>query len=256
MWDYFDKALCLTTTNATDLETVTQGFKMVGLNHVKLCPVAPRIGINRARPENTLLDILKYKDNTTTSVTREVAKNHISLIQKAYDDPETKVLLLLEDDACFDPVMTTRYLPRIVQWMKKSHWTAFNFGAIAFPYIPVRSGVGLARRPLLMHAHALTREGMLRVLRAFCHDPTQHLELLVSNAMDGRMTHVAMPPICFQLRPPAMFQHGIEKLPKPLSTYIETLTFKQFCELYYRATHTALLVGVLTLLLFYTSSSN
>ena len=248
-WSYFDATLVLTTTtqDAGDRQALQDHLVEAGLGHAVLCPVAPRLGSNTARPENTLLDIIRYTDNTTTSVTREVASNHMKLIRRALDSNAERVLVM-EDDVRFDVASTRKWLPHILGWMRKHpDWVAFNFGAIAFPYFPVAKGVASVRRPLLMHAYAMTRNGMVLALQAYARTPEKHLEITMTAAMPW---HVAMPPIAFQARAPAMFTQAIEKLPARVSAAIKTMPFRKFCLLYFETSHLVMPMFVVLVVVF------
>lgn len=252
-WLFFQKAVCITIdTHSPRIQQLHENFAAVGLSHYELLLVPRSLQTSNVGVGKTsILDIFQHGQRTCGHLARDLVCHHMNVVKQLYQDGHERVLIF-EDDASFDVPATLQGLPHILRWLTTHEWDIFNLGAIAFPYpfcLPVAKNVALAPHPLLAHAYALSRAGMLRLLRYWeaLDARDVHADKLLALAFPRY--HVANPPLCFQSEKPALFRQAMTLLPPPLRECVDAGSFREFCLRYLRLSQ-VLCVGLLLLLVF------
>ena len=172
---------------------------------------------NDGQVTSSLWDILCH--NTIDKVSIDIFKNHLQMIQTAYDDTSVQHALFLEDDARF-PSWNSSKWERIQAWLHEHsrRWDIFYLGYCNWPYpwstFATKDIVQIAS-PLTAHAYILNRQGMAKILSIVEQNPhyrnTLHIDKLFT-MIPSFQKYGMYPMASFQEKCPGLYLKACDKL--------------------------------------------
>ena len=173
---------------------------------------------NEGNLDTSLWDILCHR--TVDNISRAILKNHISMIQYAYNQNYNTVLFL-EDDARFPaPEKMSKNMINAIDSMihhtNHIEWDILYLGHCPWPILfsyPVSRHVVKVFTPLTSHSYILQKNGMKKIFEFF-HDNIESVQHLHIDKLFCRIKNLKkyamFPSICFQEKDPALFTKAMD----------------------------------------------
>jgi hypothetical protein len=230
MWEFIEAIFILTTDRSVErVDRIRAHLKDIGMKQSEIVTFhASATGTTNdgADVSGNLLDIMSLR--ITDKVTNEIAKNHLSLVRKAYDAGHKNVLIL-EDDAVFTTPIPTEKITRIKEWLANHTYDIFYFGYCPWPipisFIMAQDVVSIVS-PYCAHAYLLSRSGMEKVLAYTKEHGTAdiHYDKLLAT-IPNFAKFGAFPTLCFQEDGPALYKRAIHPLQIPFKYTSQSLEY-------------------------------
>jgi hypothetical protein len=172
---------------------------------------------NDGKMESSLWKILNH--STIDAVSRDIFKNHISIIREAYENTTNETVLILEEDARF-PNWNQKKWDNIENFLTKypTSWDIFYLGYCNWPYfssLMVTKNVVKVSSPLTAHAYILNRNGMAKILTTFEQQKdfysNMHIDKFFLEIPKFRK-YAAFPMVSFQEKCPGLYLKACDKL--------------------------------------------
>ena len=149
--------------------------------------------------------------NATDEISKDIFKNHIEIIKRAYEDQSIKNILILEDDAEFKNWDQKRW-ENVETFLKlyQEEWDIFYLGYCNWPYLWsyfIRPSILRLSSPLTAHSYILNRKGMYKILKTIEKNPqcrNMHIDKLYTKIPRFKKLGL-FPMVCFQEKCPGLY---------------------------------------------------
>jgi len=214
VWDFFDKIYVISIPGSKLIDRLKINFEAVNLNKyeiIEFTPAKKTVNDGSNVKDLTLFELLTH--DTCDDTCNNITNNHLSLIEKCYEDPTVSNVLIFEDDAEFEIPLNIEKVKRVIEWLKSNPWDMFYFGYCNFsnPFIyPVNKDIVRLPKPYLGHAYAVSRSG----INYFA----EHRSQIKDIQIDKFYSYVPLKKygifksICFQAKDPALFSLAMKKM--------------------------------------------
>lgn len=208
-WNYFNKIIIITIPTSDKIRIKKQ-LEFIGIDNyeIKVFQPAQKI-INNGNCRTSLLQLLKHQVCDTTC--KNIATNHFSIIQEAFDNNYENILIM-EDDIIFQSI-TDSQLFKTISWLSSHDWDIFYFGYCPWPKlfsIPVCSNIVRLFSPLTTICYALSHTGIKNIITAKKYYHGEHIDKFYS---DHNFKKFALfPSIAFQHKAPGLYNVAMDKL--------------------------------------------
>jgi hypothetical protein len=208
LWNFFDGFYMITTESSKRRKGLERNLKKVGIENCQtwLANGGQITNNGIEDPINPPGWVESAMNLADTDFARDLANNHIGIIDKAYE-AGLQNIIIFEDDARFQLPLDIAKLQKIVKWLKSNDWDVFYFGWIPWPVICSwfkTSGVVEIATPLTTHCYALSRKGMRRVRNLRKTSDIVPIDRFY--AMSDMEMYGAFPAISFQIEDPAIYR--------------------------------------------------
>jgi len=211
LWSYFGKIVVLTIPNSKRIPMIKSQLKYIGIINYDIETFTPAKKIKNNGTDNiTFTDILKHKICDETC--QNIAKNHFTIIQDAYD-ANLENILIIEDDAEFHTI-TSDQLYKTIAWLSNHRWDMFYFGYCPWPKllsIPVSLNIVRVLTPLTTVCYAVSRRGMKKILDNKKGYDGGHIDKFYASHANLEK-YAIFPAIVFQSDAPGLYQSAMKKL--------------------------------------------
>ena len=172
---------------------------------------------NDGKMQSSLWNILNH--NTIDAVSKDIFKNHISIIRNAYYTSREESILILEEDARF-PNWNQRKWDRIEKFLmeNKHSWDVFYLGYCNWPFLSsfmITKDVVKVCSPLTLHAYILNRAGMKKILSTLekgnMNYHNMHIDKFFLKIPNFRK-YAAFPMVSFQEKCPGLYLKACDKI--------------------------------------------
>jgi len=181
--------------------------------------------VNAGTIECSLYEILRHEKTDETAM--DITRNHLAMIQKAYQEGK-QTALFLEDDVHFELREMETWRDRLLSWVHPSHhhvWDILYLGYCPFPLIlSFWTAPGFIRvfTPLTSHAYVLNRHGMEKILGYASTTEGKkpcHIDKMFTKIPSMRK-YAVFPMMAFQKKDPALYLKACDHI----STHISFTT--------------------------------
>jgi hypothetical protein len=208
LWNFFDGFYVITTESSKRRKGLERNLKNVGIHNYQTWIAKGKQVSNNGiddpiNPPGWVESAMNLGD---TNFARDLANNHMGIINKAYD-AGLQNIIIFEDDARFKLPLDTAKLRKIVKWLQSNHWDVFYFGWIPWPVICSwfhTPGVVEIATPMTTHCYALSRKGMRRVRHI--RKTADIVPIDRFYAMSDMGMYGAFPAVSFQSEDPAIYR--------------------------------------------------
>lgn len=172
---------------------------------------------NDGKMQSSLWNILNH--NTIDAVSKDIFKNHISIIRNVYYNSKEETILILEEDARF-PKWNQIKWNRIEKFLRenKDSWDIFYLGYCNWPFVSsimITKDVVKVSSPLTLHAYILNRAGMKKILstleKSKMNYHNMHIDKFFLKIPNFRK-YAAFPMISFQEKCPGLYLKACDKM--------------------------------------------
>jgi hypothetical protein len=172
---------------------------------------------NDGKMESSLWKILNH--STIDAVSRDIFKNHISIIREAYENTTNETVLILEEDARF-PNWDQKKWDNIENFLRTypTSWDIFYLGYCNWPYfssLMVTKNIVKVSSPLTAHAYILNRNGMAKILTTFENQNNLYANMHIDKfflKIPNFRKYAAFPMVSFQEKCPGLYLKACDKL--------------------------------------------
>lgn len=212
LWTFFNKIVIITIPNSKRIEEVKKNLSTIGIQNYVIREFKPaKKTINDGgKKVDTLYDI--YKHNICDETCKNIASNHLKLIQEAYDE-NAENILILEDDAIFERISINRLL-KVISWLTRNDWDMFYFGYCPWPILaslPVNQNIVKIFSPYCTHCYAINKSGINKLVKNFNNYKNEHIDYWYSK-QKNISKYAIFPAISFQSNDPALFKKAVQKI--------------------------------------------
>ena len=164
IWEYFDKWYIITLVDR-DISQLEKNLLLSNVTNYEILRYTPAKKTNNAPIKATMFELLMH--TTCDETAQNITQNHLSTIQKAYDNGFQNVVIL-EDDAEFKTPIDNKKIENVSKWLSVNDWDLFFFGHCPWP-IPLsilkNRDIVQPYSALLAHCYCLSRNGMRTILK-------------------------------------------------------------------------------------------
>lgn len=214
---FVDKVIILTTENKVTDKWKNRYLNFFSKNEVEFF-VTKGVGAtqNGGKIDESIGTILSH--SSVDAVSKDILKNHLTIIQKCLENPDLKNIMILEDDAIF-PKWNKEQWQRMETWLTnhENTWDIFFLGYCQWPVLlsfMVHRNVVKLMSPLTAHAYILNRKGMQKILQAMQVDLKryeQHIDKIYASIPNFNK-YGAFPMVSFQEKCPGLYLKACDKL--------------------------------------------
>lgn len=164
IWSYFDQWYIITLVNK-DISKLEKNLRLSRVKNYEVLRYVPAKKTENVPAKASILELIMH--STCDETGKNITQNHLTTIQKAYDNGYKNVVIL-EDDAEFQIPIDIGKVRNICKWLSKNEWEIFYMGHCPWPIPFSRMKNPDIVKPytaLLAHCYALSRKGMYKILR-------------------------------------------------------------------------------------------
>lgn len=165
MWEFIDRAVCLTVENSDRIEDFVEDSKRVGLD----VEIIYNSRVLRSRVCHPLQMMIVNNASCCGDTCKSLTQNHLTLIRESYEAGD-KRMLIFEDDARWVKPLDMDKLRRVLGWVKENNPDIFFFGYLSYPNFfgtAINKDILRLSNPLLAHAYILNRNAMSSILEDY-----------------------------------------------------------------------------------------
>lgn len=164
MWEFVDRAVCLTVEDSDRIDDFLEDSKRVGLD-VEIIYNSRVLRSKVCHP----MEMVRNSPSCCKSTCQSLTKNHLNIIRESYESGKERVLIF-EDDARWVESLDMDKMKRVLGWVKENNPDIFFFGYLCYPNFfgsSVNEDILQLRNPLLAHAYILNRNAMKTILEDY-----------------------------------------------------------------------------------------
>jgi len=213
IWSYFDKWYVITLVDR-DVSKLEKNLRRSRLKNYEVLRYVPAKKTENVPAKASILELIMH--STCDETGKNITQNHLTTIQKAYDNGYKNVVIL-EDDAEFQLPIDMGKVKNMCGWLSKSEWEIFYMGHCPWP-IPLSRLKNLdivqPYTALLAHCYALSRKGMHKILR-YARTMKKTGKWLQPDKLFQvvpLVKYASFPSISYQNKPPAIFKEIFRRL--------------------------------------------
>lgn len=212
LWTFFSKIVIITIPNSKRVEEVKKNLHMIGITNYEIREFksAKKIINDGGEKVDTLYEI--YKHNICDETCKNIASNHLKLIQEAYDK-NLENILILEDDAIFEKISAKR-LFKVISWLTRNKWDMFYFGYCPWPIlasVPITQNILKIFSPYCTHCYVINKSGISKLVNNLKNYRGEHIDYWYSK-QKNMLKYAIFPAISFQSGDPALFKKAVQKI--------------------------------------------
>lgn len=211
LWYYFTKIIIITIPTS-DRDRIKKQLEFIGITHyeIRLFTPAEKTENNSGGINNiTFKQVLCH--NVCDHTCQNIAQNHFSIVEEAYEKNYENVLIL-EDDIIFQSI-TNPQLFKTIAWLSSHNWDIFYFGYCPWPKIfaiPVSSNILRVFSPLTTICYALSNQGIKKIMKYKQYYKREHIDKFYSSHSFKKFA--LFPSIAFQKSAPSLYNIAMDKL--------------------------------------------
>lgn len=211
-WNFFNQFLVLTIKNSPQIPIIKKHLESINIHNYQICKFTPNCV--KTKPPS-ISDIFLH--NKCDQNTRNISRNHFTLIRLAYKRGYQNVVIF-EDDATFLTPINKKQLKHTVEWLRWNKWDLFYFGYCPYPYLYSSFKTRYIVKPyspMLTHSYAISRRGMKKILQMEKEYYTNPIEFDKYLAYSNLSKYASFPSINFQNIDPKKYRQALELLKLP-----------------------------------------
>ena len=233
MWNFVDRAVCLTVADSDRIHDFLEDTKRVGLDvEIDTGQRVQRTGV--CGPPK----MIRIHTDCCEDVCKEINNRHLRVIKQSYKRGDRNILIF-EDDARWVNPMDESKLRNTLEWIQSHDPKMFFFGYISYPNVigkPVNKDIVVIPNPLLTHAYYINRKGMLRILNAKSRIKEENIPLdsYYAHYMPDVKKYGVYPSLSYQCVEPFYYKVTVDRLG------LGFIPFNSFMEISNKITYYAL----------------
>ncbi|MDC0230795.1 hypothetical protein OAK19_02425 [Aureispira] len=212
LWTFFTKIIIITIPNSKRINALKENLYKVGITKYEIREFKPAQKISNDGGKNIKTFSQISKHDVCDETCQNIANNHLTLLKKAaandYDN-----ILILEDDALFDPITPSK-LYNIISWLTRNKWDIFYFGYCPWPVlasVPVNKHIVKVFSPYCAHCYSVSRRGLRKIINSVNNQvKISHIDKFY--AKQDLLKYAAFPALSFQSDDPALFKKAISNI--------------------------------------------
>jgi len=170
-------------------------------------------------------------------IAKDITKNHIDMIRKAFMDNLDFVLFVEEDSRIETQKLINEKCKRVNQWMlkRRNKWDIFYLGYCNWPVLfsfLITPDVVRIYTPLAAHCYILNRHGMQKILN-YTENGNKNMEIHIDKmfaTIPSFRKYGIFPMIAFQKNNPALFTKACDKINMNISMKSASIVI-QYCSI-------------------------
>lgn len=213
IWGYFDKWYIITLVDR-DVSELEKNLRRARVTNYEVLRYVPGKKTKNVPKKASMFELLMH--TTCDETGKNITQNHLTTIQKAYDNGFQNVVIL-EDDAEFQTPVDSKKLENVCKWLSSSDWEIFFLGHCPWP-IPLsllkNKDIVQPYSALLAHCYSLSRKGMKKILK-YGREMEKSGKWLQPDKIYQVVPlkkYAMFPSISYQNKPPAIFKEIFDRI--------------------------------------------